>query len=115
MIGIYCRAHHGSGHQGTCDDCRALYQYASRKIDRCPQHRAKPVCASCTIHCYGRKERDQIREVMRFSGPRMLIRHPALALLHLVDRLRRPCGVGRLSDPEVLFLDSSRPPSDINL
>ena len=36
-------------------------------------------------------------------------------LLHLVDRLRNPRGVGRLPDPEVLFLDSSRPPRDINL
>ena len=29
-----------------------------------------------------------IREVMRFSGPRMLIQHPILAFMHLIDNIR---------------------------
>jgi hypothetical protein len=30
-----------------------------------------------------------MREVMRFAGPRMLARHPFLAIMHLIDD-RRP-------------------------
>ena len=89
MIDIYCHAHH-AGYPGTCEECLRLFAYASRKIDMCPHHQAKPVCSVCAIHCYGREQRDLIRTVMRFSGPRMLLRHPVLALLHLADRARRP-------------------------
>jgi hypothetical protein len=28
--------------------------------------------------------------VMRYAGPRMLLSHPFLALLHLIDGLRKP-------------------------
>jgi hypothetical protein len=34
--------------------------------------------------------RERVREVMIFAGPRMLLRHPVLALLHLVVDERRP-------------------------
>jgi hypothetical protein len=32
--------------------------------------------------------RGQVREVMRYAGPRMLLRHPVLAVLHLLDGMR---------------------------
>jgi hypothetical protein len=32
--------------------------------------------------------RDRVKEVMRFSGPRMLLRHPILAIRHLLDGRR---------------------------
>ncbi|MGO9310106.1 MAG: nitrous oxide-stimulated promoter family protein [Spirochaetia bacterium] len=89
MIGMYCRAHHG-GEGDVCDECRRLLAYAIRKIDNCPFQKAKPVCAHCEVHCYPRREREQIKRVMRFAGPRMLVRHPVLALLHLGDGLRGP-------------------------
>lgn len=50
---------------------------------------AKPTCANCPIHCYKRDMRGAIREVMRYAGPVMLLRHPVLAIAHLVDG-RRP-------------------------
>jgi hypothetical protein len=31
-----------------------------------------------------------MREVMRFAGPRMLARHPWLAIMHLIDDRRPP-------------------------
>jgi hypothetical protein len=34
--------------------------------------------------------REQVRAVMRFSGPRMLVSHPVLSALHILDGLRRP-------------------------
>ncbi len=87
MIGIYCRARHGAA-GGLCAGCSELGAYALRKIDRCPFHSAKPTCARCRIHCYSGLMRQEIRNVMRYAGPRMLVRRPWLALLHAVDGLR---------------------------
>jgi hypothetical protein len=56
---------------------------------RCPFGADKPTCANCTIHCYRAEMREQVREVMRYSGPRMMWRHPLLALAHLLIDGRR--------------------------
>jgi hypothetical protein len=32
----------------------------------------------------------QIQAVMRYAGRRMLLRHPILALLHVLDGMRKP-------------------------
>ena len=42
----------------------------------------KPVCSKCPVHCYRPELRERIRGVMRYAGPRMLYRHPVLALRH---------------------------------
>ncbi|MGO9310163.1 MAG: nitrous oxide-stimulated promoter family protein [Spirochaetia bacterium] len=54
----------------SCEECQRLYAYSVRRIDRYPFRTAKPACANCTIHYYRNEERDQIKKVMRFSGPR---------------------------------------------
>jgi hypothetical protein len=88
MIALYCRHHHGP-RAGPCEACVALDAYARRRLERCVFGSAKPTCANCTVHCYRWEEREAIREVMRWAGPRMLARHPLLALAHVVDG-RRP-------------------------
>ena len=87
MIEMYCSGHH-KRESAMCNECQTLYAYATLKIDKCPFQQAKPVCINCAIHCYQNIERDQIKRVMQFSGPRMLIRHPTLALLHMIDRFQ---------------------------
>jgi len=89
MIQMYCRAHHES-RKRLCDDCQTLQDYAIIRIDKCPFGSGKPICSKCKIHCYNRRMREQIRQAMRFSGPRMPIRHPIMALLHTIDRFRNP-------------------------
>ncbi|HIQ21779.1 MAG TPA: nitrous oxide-stimulated promoter family protein [Planctomycetes bacterium] len=84
MIRIYCRAHHRPD-GALCADCRSLHRYAMERVDRCVFGADKPTCASCPIHCYRRQMRERIREVMRFAGPRMLLRHPWLAIRHMLD------------------------------
>lgn len=86
MIRIYCRGNHDT--TDLCDDCRALLDYATTRVERCPFAPDKPVCSSCPVHCYAALWRDRIRAVMRYAGPRMLWRHPILALLHLLDGWR---------------------------
>jgi hypothetical protein len=86
MIRIYCRAHHG-GSGTLCEGCAHLLTYADERIEKCPFGTAKPACNTCTVHCYQPDEREQIREVMRYAGPRMLWRHPFLAVRHLVQAM----------------------------
>ncbi len=89
MVGLYCRAHHGRGKE-MCGECRDLLDYAFRRLDCCPFGPEKPTCAHCPIHCYKPDMRAKVQEVMRYAGPRMLFRHPVLALLHFLDGFRRP-------------------------
>ncbi|MGE5235778.1 MAG: nitrous oxide-stimulated promoter family protein [Acidobacteriota bacterium] len=83
MIALYCRAHHRE--RRLCESCRGLATYADRRLDRCAFGPDKPTCANCPVHCYGAEPRERVREVMRWAGPRMLWRHPVLAVFHLID------------------------------
>ena len=84
MAGMYCRDHHGGG-AVLCAGCAGLVEYAFRKIEKCPILSDKPPCNECTIHCYRSIMRERVRQVMRYSGPRMVYRHPVLALRHKID------------------------------
>jgi len=87
MIRIYCRErHHSAG--PLCEGCAKLRDYAHQHVERCRFGADKPVCAKCTVHCYNPAMRESVREVMRYSGPRMLAKHPVLALMHLFDSAR---------------------------
>ncbi|HNX72819.1 MAG TPA: nitrous oxide-stimulated promoter family protein [Spirochaetales bacterium] len=85
MIQLYCHGHHGTRGDELCSSCRQLFEYASARTKACKFGEDKPVCVKCPIHCYKPGMRKSIREVMRWSGPRMLWSHPYLALRHLVD------------------------------
>lgn len=88
MLRIACRDRHGTV-AGLCRDCEALADYAAKRLALCPYGAEKPTCANCRIHCYGPRQREQVRDMMRHAGPRMLWRHPYLAVMHIVDG-RRP-------------------------
>ena len=84
MIRIACRDLHGP-REGLCADCEGLRLYAERRLERCPFAHEKPTCVKCPVHCYEAEMRERVRQVMRHAGPRMLLRHPVLALRHLWD------------------------------
>lgn len=86
MIGIFCQAHHKPG-SGLCTECQDLLTYANERLTRCPFAPDKPACAKCPVHCYKADMRERIRHVMRYSGPRMIWRHPILAVQHLLDEI----------------------------
>ena len=88
MVHIACEGRHGS--QGElCDACSDLLRYAMTRLDKCPYQVDKPTCANCPIHCYRPAMRERTRSVMRYAGPRMVYRHPLLALAHVIDGLHR--------------------------
>lgn len=88
MIGIYCRTHHQKT-QDLCMKCRELEAYAERRLSGCPFQQNKTTCANCPVHCYNPSRREQIKKVMRFSGPKMILHHPYLAVAHLLDGRRK--------------------------
>lgn len=89
MTVIYCRDHHGQQDDGMCDECSALMAYSARRLAKCPYGEAKPTCANCPIHCYKKTQRQMVRDVMRYAGPRMMRHHPLDAIIHIFDKLRR--------------------------
>ena len=99
MIDLYCRSQHGGDR--PCAECSELLVYTNERLEGCPFQEGKTTCARCPVHCFKPAMRDKIRAVMRYSGPRMLRRHPILAMRHFVDRLRKepirpsPASVGR--------------------
>lgn len=86
MIGMYCRGHHRSSGQGLCGDCRELLEYAEHRLSKCPFGGEKGPCSQCRVHCYKPAMREQIRDVMRYAGPKMAWKHPLLAFDHLTKR-----------------------------
>ena len=82
MLEIYCRAHHGNN-LSLCEECEALLNYARARVERCPHMETKTFCSACQTHCYAPKMREKIREAMRYSGPRMLLHAPVMALRHM--------------------------------
>jgi len=89
MTAIYCEDHHGQYAGGLCDNCAELMSYSKTRLAKCPYGQAKPICAKCPIHCYKKQQREQVRQIMRYAGPRMPLRHPWRARTHLFDKLRR--------------------------
>jgi hypothetical protein len=90
MVRLYCDHHNHTPGRELCADCTALLDYARQRLRACPFQERKSTCAKCPIHCYMPEKRDQMREVMRYAGPRMILHHPILTVRHLVDGLRRP-------------------------
>lgn len=87
MISIFCNNHHDS--QNICNDCRELTNYALKRLESCPFGEDKTTCAKCPVHCYKPVMREKIRQVMRYAGPRMIYRHPIMAIRHLVEGKKR--------------------------
>ena len=87
MIEIYCRRHHRPAEGYLCGECSQLLEYAHKRLDRCPFGNGKSSCRKCKIHCYSPENREKIRQIMKYVGPRMLFIHPLSALRHLWNEL----------------------------
>ncbi len=84
MIILYCKKKH-KVKNGLCQECKELEEYARLRSDKCPFMETKTFCSNCKVHCYKPIMREKIREIMRFSGPRMIFYHPILAVSHVIE------------------------------
>ena len=87
MIKMYCKKHHITEAE-LCEECDELQNYAFERLERCVFGKDKPTCARCHIHCYKPEKKEMIRAVMRYSGSRMIVRHPFLSFNHFIDQVR---------------------------
>lgn len=84
MIKVYCRRKHHS--KTLCPECEALYNYANKRLSCCRHGENKSFCSACPTHCYAPKYKEEIKKVMRYSGPWMLIYHPIMAIKHVLKK-----------------------------
>ena len=89
MVGMYCSARHDGSADILCESCREFLDYAEIRLEKCPYGEDKPTCANCPIHCYKPARKAQASQIMRYAGPRMLLRHPLLAIAHQLDSFRK--------------------------
>lgn len=97
MIHLYCRKKHKTveKHHGLCEECEKLRDYAAMRVDKCPFMETKTFCSNCRVHCYKPQMREEIRNVMRFAGPRMLFYHPIMAIRHVITSAKEKKRMGR--------------------
>ena len=95
MIKMYCRGNHkaerkAEGVKGRelCSECRELADYAAFRLEKCPFKKNKGFCSYCKIHCYKPEYRAEMKEVMKYSGPRMLFSHPIFAMSHVTAMIK---------------------------
>ena len=86
FVEVYCAAKHRSnGHQSValpadlgerilCTECSSFLEYAIDKRMKCPLEAEKPSCKHCRIHCYDKPRREKIREIMSYSGRKLMLR-----------------------------------------
>lgn len=101
FIGVYCDGRHADRSREParlathnvqelagkplvlCESCRKLLAHALIKRTRCPLA-PKPACKHCPSHCYHPAYRAQIREVMKYSGRRLVLHGRLDYLIHLL-------------------------------
>jgi hypothetical protein len=88
MLVLYCKLKHHSSN-GLCSQCAELKEYAHIRLNKCKYGEKKPACKNCPVHCYKPDRRDAMKQVMRFTGPRMLFYHPKDFFIHLISSLKQ--------------------------
>ncbi|GHD94944.1 MULTISPECIES: nitrous oxide-stimulated promoter family protein [Pseudocitrobacter] len=86
MISLYQRQCPDA--QADEEHYQALNRYADKRLDKCVFGEEKPACKQCPVHCYQPAKREEMKQIMRWAGPRMLWRHPILTVRHLIDDKR---------------------------
>ncbi len=100
FVDVFCRSRHRHDPKGLvalkthdvraiygkplylCDDCRKLLIHAFIKRTYCPLD-PKPACKKCPQHCYAPAYRARIRQVMKYSGQRLILRGRLDYLFHM--------------------------------
>ena len=86
MIDIYCRKKHGNNKGELCEECAELLEYAHNRLSFCKFGENKSTCSRCPIHCYKKDMKEKVKEVMKFSGPRLIIYNPVELVRHALNK-----------------------------
>ena len=86
MVDIYCQKKHGNKKGELCEECKALLEYAHKRLSFCKFGENKSTCSRCPIHCYKKDMKEKVKEVMKFSGPRLIIHNPIELVRHALNK-----------------------------
>jgi len=84
LIRLYCEKKHPPSGGSLCSMCYDLLEYSHQRLGQCRYYENKPSCRKCPTHCYKPTMREEIRQVMRFSGPRLAFRAPVNWIKHRI-------------------------------
>ena len=87
MVRLFCR--HRLHQDTPSEEYLHLTEYALKRLDHCRFGNNKPACKNCPIHCYAPKERAMVREIMRWTGPRMMLYAPLDAIRHVWRKISK--------------------------
>lgn len=87
MIELYCS--HRLKQDTLPEEYQHLAEFACRRLNQCKYGENKTACRDCPTHCYAPKEREQIREIMQWVGPRMILYSPKDAIIHICETVKR--------------------------
>lgn len=81
---IFCSNHHEGVKDaaGLCPSCRSTIDDTLERAAACP-YGHDTNCEDCHVHCQRGEAQVRIREIMRYSAPRMAIQHPVMTLEYL--------------------------------
>lgn len=86
FVEVYCNGRHGAterslfnlpaglGERRLCPGCADFMQYAVTRRIKCPLEAEKPTCKHCRVHCYNRANLEKVREIMAYSGKKLMLR-----------------------------------------
>jgi hypothetical protein len=86
FIEVYCNGRHGTiertpfslpdslGNRLLCTECTTFMQYATRRRINCPLEAEKPTCKHCRTHCYAKPQLEKVKEIMAYSGKKLMMR-----------------------------------------
>ena len=94
MVAIYCAGNHDASArtetsfagEPLCPACKAIDDYCVLRTERCRPMAPPPRREESGNHCYAPAQREQIRAIMRYAGPRMILYHPVAAIRHLLKK-----------------------------
>ena len=89
MVQMYCNAKHDRK-DGLCLECNEFLAHVKNRLERCPYQEKKTACGKCGLRCYEPQKKEKGFEVFTYAGPRMLFRHPILAIHHVLDSFKDP-------------------------
>ena len=80
MVKLYCKKNHKN---------RDVLNYSLNRIDNCKYMETKTFCSNCKAPCYSPKMKEKVKQIMKFSGPRILFHHPLLVISHMLSRFKK--------------------------
>ena len=81
----YCKGNHAGRAKdaaGMCPECRGAIEQTLARAEACP-HGHEGTCQDCATPCQRGEAQQRIKAIMRYAAPRMMFRHPLMALGYL--------------------------------